>query len=162
MFQPDVVEENPLHQPWLDWDFDQRVSDVQCEWLRWWWQEDVRQRRSRQQQKTFEWRECKRCKWNKRWRRNWTKRGWSQFHQHFMSSLYANFLSPKNTNTNCKHSKTLLYKKAACKMLMKLAPGVNFINVFTCSFNLRPQIPKAQKAAWVDFFCAFGICARKT
>ena len=27
---------------------------------------------------------------------------------------------------------------------------------------LHKQVPKTQKAAWFDFFCAFGICARKS
>jgi hypothetical protein len=57
----------------------------------------------------------------------------SQFHQHFKNSICIDILSPKLTNTNCKHrkdaSKHLLNKKAAHKMLIKLTPVVNFINI---------------------------------
>jgi len=44
---------------------------------------------------------------------------WSQFHQHFISSFCSNIILPKNVKAN-----TLLYKKVASKMLMKLTPGL--------------------------------------
>ena len=56
----------------------------------------------------------------------------SQIHQHFTSSFCADFLLPKNykTQTVRKHIKqcnTLLYKKAALKMLVKLTSSLLLI-----------------------------------
>ena len=52
----------------------------------------------------------------------------SQFHQHFTSSFCADFLLPKKLQTQIistlKLRQTLLHKKAAHKMLLKLTPDL--------------------------------------
>jgi len=56
----------------------------------------------------------------------------SQFHRHFTSSFCVNILLPKSHKANLireKLQKALSDKKGLSKMLMKLTPGVNFINV---------------------------------
>jgi hypothetical protein len=63
-----------------------------------------------------------------------------QFHQHFMSNLCADIIALKNCKTKIvtreKLRKTLLYEKGVCKMLMKLSPIVNFINILRAAFVL--------------------------
>jgi len=52
--------------------------------------------------------------------------------------------------------------KCASKMLMKLRPGVDFINALHTAFtNVGPK--SAKQHCWLDYlFCAFGICMRKS
>jgi len=60
-----------------------------------------------------------------------------QFHQHFTSTFCANIFAPKKFKAKTylkKLRKVLLYKKFAHKMLMKLTPAVNFINILRARF----------------------------
>jgi hypothetical protein len=62
---------------------------------------------------------------------------WSQVRQHFTRNCFANFYTMKITNTNCtyrKATKTFMYEKDAPKMLVKLRPVVNFINILWAAF----------------------------
>jgi len=59
-----------------------------------------------------------------------------QFHQHFTSSFFDSFLLPKKCKLNRKkHQITILYNKAARKMLMKLIDSLwllflwNFVSI---------------------------------
>ena len=67
----------------------------------------------------------------------------------FMSSFCADFLSTKKLQTQIvsteKLHKTLLYKKAACKMLLKLTPLVNLNNNLQAAFALISFWPKNYK-----------------
>jgi len=59
---------------------------------------------------------------------------WGQFHQFFTSSFYSD-----HKKSSCKVFFALLgsaHIKAARKMLVKLTPGVNFINVLRTAFTL--------------------------
>jgi hypothetical protein len=60
------------------------------------------------------------------------------FHQHFTSSFCVNILLLKNYETQTvstlKICKTLLHEKGTCKMLVKLTPVVNFINILQADF----------------------------
>ncbi len=65
---------------------------------------------------------------------------WSLFWQNFTSSFFTYFLLPKNY----KPKQNYLAQKDACKMLMKLTPGVNFINILQLNFLC--------KSAWRSFY----------
>jgi len=59
-----------------------------------------------------------------------TELDWSQFHQHFTPTFFANILAQKNAKSNILREKLLnllSYKKPARKMLMKLTPVLIFI-----------------------------------
>jgi len=47
-----------------------------------------------------------------------------------------------------------LYKKCACKMLMKLTPGVNFINILLAAF-IRADFKSTKWHWWLDYL--FGL-----
>ncbi len=75
----------------------------------------------------------------------------SQFHQYFTSSFLLVFFSQKITNPNGRHiraSQTLLYKKAAQKMLVvKWIPVISYYNILHAalpwfSFHQKPQTYK--------------------
>jgi len=62
----------------------------------------------------------------------------NQFHHKFMSSLFTYFLWLINYKHKPKSNKSFfiqpLYTKAASKMLVKLPPDVNFINILSTHF----------------------------
>jgi hypothetical protein len=77
------------------------------------------------------------------------------------STFYAcNFRTKALFSSYVLAKKALLCKKCVHKMLMKLTPGVNFINIlhkaFTCT---DPNSTKNTLKPLV--FCAFGICLHK-
>jgi len=87
-------------------------------------------------------------------------RSWlcNQFHQHFMSSFCANIILPKKSQSqtinkeNCR--KTLSYKKATRKMLVKLTPGVNLISILLEAFICAdPKSAKRQSSCQ----CLFAL-----
>ncbi len=75
---------------------------------------------------------------------------WAQFHQHFTCPFFTDILLPKKSQSwtvireNVWNS--LSYEKHECKMLMKLTPGVDFINVLHTAFTLVD--PKSIKRYW--------------
>jgi len=83
---------------------------------------------------------------------------YSQFHQHFTSSLISNILLTKKfqsqTVSSEKLCKTILYKKAGQKILVKLTLGVHFTNIIQAVFTLAD--PKStQSHWWLDCHFAF-------
>ncbi len=87
-------------------------------------------------------------------------RCYSQFHQHF----FAPYAHHKITKPNCKHiklQKTCLYEKAACKMLMKFTPDVNFINVLCPAFNTSRSQKHKKDCQAVNFFSHLGSACEK-
>jgi len=89
---------------------------------------------------------------------------WTQFHQHSTYSFYA-----RRSQKRKKILMTWLYflcfwdlwgmsVKAVHKMLIKLTPGVNFINVLYTGRSRKCK----KDSLIVNLFCAFGICACKS
>jgi len=71
-----------------------------------------------------------------------------QHHDNFTNilqgALFANFVLPIIKNSNCKYRKlckTLWYKKAARKMLLKFTPVVNFTSISWAVFALILSFP---------------------
>ena len=52
--------------------------------------------------------------------------------------------------------------KVARRMLVKLTPGANFINVLQAAFTLTDPKSIKKLLDLTVFFCAFGICERKS
>jgi len=66
---------------------------------------------------------------------------WSKFHQHFAQTfLYVQKFVQSQTISRENHLNLLSYEKCASKILMKLMPSVNFINILL--------------AEWTHFFAA--------
>ncbi len=71
-------------------------------------------------------------------------------------------ITKSNCNQKKKLSEALLYDKFACKMLMKLTPGVYFINILCTAFALvDPESVKITVKSSVSFY-AFGIYENKS
>jgi len=97
------------------------------------------------------------------------KKGWklcSQFHQHFMSSFSANILLPKKFKAKLSLEKScakhFCTKKGSIKCWQNWYLGSISSTFYTKL--LRQQIPNPQNntVKLSVFFCAFGICARKS
>jgi hypothetical protein len=75
---------------------------------------------------------------------------WSQVRQHFTRNYFANFYTIKITNTKLyikkSYKKTFIYEKDAPKMLVKLRPVVNFINILWAAFAPSILLSKNYKA----------------
>ncbi len=111
--------------------------------------------------------------WSLMTRRTWTQMSWGQFHQHAYEKLLLNqmvWCSDKGKTTSSAFyeqrlsqysfakklqsqtiireglCKDLSYKKDERKMLMKLTPGLNFINVLHIAFTLVD--PRSIKRYW--------------
>jgi hypothetical protein len=69
------------------------------------------------------------------------------FHQHYS---FTKILQNQSVITDMMR-KTLLYEKVAHKMLVKLTPAINFINVFTYEFFIRTSFRQL-------FLVTFGLC----
>jgi hypothetical protein len=76
-------------------------------------------------------------------------------------------VAPKSVRikSSCQYLFTLLVStgtKAACRMLMKLTPGLDFENMFVSSFYKR-RFQKHKKTVNSSVsFCSFGICLCKS
>ncbi len=84
----------------------------------------------------------------------------SQYHLHFMSIFCADILSPKKFQSQYgireKLHKTLLHEKGTRKMLMKLTPGLNFINIL-CTVLMLAGSKSVRRYRWLTvFFMLFG------
>jgi len=75
-----------------------------------------------------------------------------QFHQHFMWEFFVRKCFGQLHVTKEKLPKRLLYKKSAHKMLMKLTPGLNFINILCTAFTLADP-ESVKRYLWLN--CIF-------
>ncbi len=72
----------------------------------------------------------------------------SQFHQHFMSSFCANFLTNKFQKPNCKHikaSKILSYKKCSyivSEIDTRCRNHIDILQLYLCVLDYLPNQPK--------------------
>jgi len=91
--------------------------------------------------------------------------GRAQFHQRSMYSFYARRSQKRKKDSQVVNLFTLLRStsiKAARIMLVKLTPGVNFINILCTAFALvDPKSVKNTGKSSVSFY-AFGIYKRKS
>jgi hypothetical protein len=69
-----------------------------------------------------------------------------QFDQHFTLKFFAQKFIQSQTLSREKLPKRLSYKKGMQKMLMKLTPALNFINVLQAHFLFKILAPKSLKA----------------
>jgi len=121
-----------------------------------------------------------RWRWTRDGRRRWSRRStWSLFAG--LESIFNNILGSVffhqfflklqcQTVVREKQCKTLLHKKANCKILLNLTPDANFNNILRIGFfspisfrqkitdtNCKPGIHNIHLASKVPNFCLFGL-----
>jgi len=88
-----------------------------------------------------------------------------QFHQCFTRTFFLQNFGAKKFQTKTQLWKFLLQnfvQKCAIKTLMKLTPGVNFINIFTRSFYKRSSPKRKNSVKLSVSFYTFGIYSCKS
>jgi len=87
---------------------------------------------------------------------------WCQFDQHFMKAFFVQKSFRQLFSSYVLAKKALSYEKSARKMLMKLTPGVDFINILRTAFtHVDPECAKKTVKAAVSFG-TFGTYQRKS